>query len=201
MKAVYYHADSHFAWGGSPGDVYKKHAARFKEQCHKYGMQVVHLTCDGHPQWGDENYSFPLDPKNIVANREEAFVAFLEKAPDGWYWFAEPDFLQHHPMEDPKDCDAVFLFRGGDAVPMTPSWRMATPKALPVFVRLRDEMRKAKGKDWHGDSAAFTVVWHEMKKPSGKTIQYLGCKIEFRKFGNYVKPGLITTNLLGMRKL
>lgn len=201
MKAVYYHADSHFAWGGSPEKgAYKRLAMRFLAQCHKYGMQVVHLTCDGHEGWGDENHSYQLDPKNVVANREEAFCSFLEKAPHDWYWFAEPDFLQYEAMPEPKGCDAVFLYRGNDDVPMNPGWRQATPKALPLFHRLREAMREDHRKDWHGDSAAFTKVWHEMGKPTGKVSNYLGCSIEFRCFGNYVKPGKITSNPMGMRK-
>lgn len=200
MKAVYYHADSHLAWGGSPEkDAYKRLAQRFLAQCHQFGMQVVHLTCDGHEQWGDENYSYPLDPKNVVANREEVFCNFLETAPDGWYWFAEPDFLQFAQMEEPKGCDAVFLYRGNDGVPLNPAWRMATPKALPVFHRLREAMRAEPRKDWHGDSDAFTKVWHEMGKPT-KNLEYLGVKIEIRCFGLYVKPGKITCNPMGMRK-
>lgn len=199
MKAVYYHADSHFPWGDRPGDVYAKLADKFKKQCHEHGLQVVHLTCDGFPGWGDENHSFPLDPKNIVANREEAFTSFLETAPEDWYWFTEPDCEILGRIPTPT-CDAVFLYRKGDGVPMTPSWRMARPKALPVFKALRDAMREDHRKDWHGDSAAFTKVWNEMGRPTER-VEYLGVKIRFWDFAEFAKPGRYTRNLMGRSKL
>lgn len=201
MKAVFYHADSHLAWGGKPPQHgYKKLAERFVEQCHKHGMRVVHLTCDGHPIWGDEGESFALDPKNIVANREEVFTAFLEKAPDDWYWFCEPDFCILTELPKPKHGDAVFLYRQGDDVPMCPAFRMATPRALPIFVALREAMRADKRKDWHGDSAAFTNVWCQMGKPGIGQHEFQNVRFEMWKYGDFVKPGKFTRNRFGPSK-
>lgn len=201
MKAVYYHADSHMAWGGNPPPSgYQKLAERFNDQCHRHGIQTVHLTCDGQPGWGDENRSFPLDPRNIVANREEAFTAYLETAEPGeWYWFCEPDFQILQPFSPPGDCDAVFLFRQHDDVPMCPAWRLATTKALPVYQRLREAMRADPRKDWHGDSAAFTKVWKEMGKPEIKA-EYLGVKIRMWRYPDFIKPGKYTSNKFGKAK-
>ena len=199
MKAVYYHADSHFPWGGHPGNVYAELAAQFKAQCHEYGMQVVHLTCDGFPGWGDENHSYPLDPKNIVANREEAFCSFLESAPEDWYWFTEPDCVILRAIPSPAG-DAVFLYRKNDGVPMNPGWRMATPKALPVFKALRDALRLDPRKDWHGDSGAFNATYKVMGEPKDR-VKFLGVDIRFWDFADFVKPGKYTMNQMGPRKL
>lgn len=201
MRAVFYHADAHMAWGGKPPKGgYKKLADRFVGQCHAKGMQVTHLTCDGHPVWADEGFSYPLDPKNVVANREEAFTSFLETAPDDWYWFVEPDFQILLDLPQPKDCDAVFLYRPGDDVPMCPAFRMATPKALPIFQALREAMRADHRKDWHGDSAAFTKVWGEMGKPQLGRHEWLGVGYEMWKYANFVKPGGFTRNHFGTGK-
>jgi hypothetical protein len=61
-------------------------------------------------------------------------------------------------------------------------------------------MRAEKRKDWHGDSAAFTKVWEDMGKPGVGRTEYLGLRIEFRKYGDYIKPGKYTSNKLGPSK-
>lgn len=201
MKAVYYHADSRFAWGDiPPAGLYRGLAERFRTQCNANGMSVVHLTCEGFPGWGDENVFLPLDPKNVVANREEAFSAFLETAPDDFYWFAEPD-MEILRMFPAPACDATFLYRPNDDVPVSPGWRIARPKALPIFHETRDSLRADGRKEWHGDSAAMTALWERMGRPTTGRLQYAGCSVELRNFSDYVKPGLYTKNLKGKSKL
>ncbi len=194
MKAVIYHADSHFAWGSKPGDFYKHLFGRLR-----FEMPVIHLTCVGHPIWGDEGLHFDLDPKNVVANREECFAGFLEYAPDDVYWFTEPDCEILHPFPALKK-DAAFLYRPGDDVPMTPSWRLARPKAFPLFDLFREEMRKDHRKDWHGDSAALTASWKRLGSPQ-EDFEYQGLQVEMRPYADYVKPGRYTKNNLGQKKL
>jgi len=192
MKAVVYHADATFCFGGDVGDVYERLFVRFREMCHKYGMQVIHLSTEGHPGWGDENHRYAhLDPKNVTLNREECFTTFLESAPEDVYWFTEPDYVIKQ-MWPELDADCAMLYRPGDDVPMTPSWRMATTKAVPFFRRLRDTFRglvprPGVGFDWHGDSWAFTQVWREMGCPAKRT-EYLGLDIDFRPYADYIKP-------------
>jgi len=191
LIAVVYHADATFCFGGAAGDVYERLFKRFREMCNKHEIPVVHLSTEGHPGWGDENHRYGnLDPKNVVLNREECFTKFLECAPDDVYWFTEPDYVIKQ-MWPALDGDCAMLYRPDDGVPMTPSWRMATPKALPFFVKLRDTLRELKphpgvGFDWHGDSWAFTNVWKEMGSPKGRA-NYLGLDIEFRAYKDYVK--------------
>jgi hypothetical protein len=206
MKAVVYHADAKFAWGDPVGNLYARLFERFRKQCNDYGMELIHLTIEGHPGWGDRTLHFDgLDAKNVVLNREECFSGFLERAEDDVYWFAEPDFeiLQMWPA---LTADCALLYRDGDSVAMNPAWRMATPKALPLFLKLRDtlravEVRPGVGHDWHGDSEAFTRVWKDMGKPT-KEAEYLGVKIEFRPYSNYVKgEPKFTRNYFGKKKL
>lgn len=194
MKAVVYHADAHFAWGGSVGDLYKRLFSKFVAQCHAHDIPVVHLTLDGHPGWGDETIRYPqLVPANVMLNREECFSAFLESAPDDVYWFCEPDY-EIVKMWPKLTTDCAMLYRDGDSVPMNPAWRMARPKALPFFLKLRDTYRaltptRGVGFDWHGDSWAFTKVWKNMGSPKGYgLVKYLGVEIEFRDYADYIKP-------------
>jgi len=205
MRAVVYHADARFAWGGDVGDLYERLMVRFVEMCHKNGMDVVHLSVEGHPGWGDENHRYAnLDPRNIVLNREECFTIFLETAPNDVYWFTEPDHLITK-MWPGLEADCAMLYRNGDAVPMCPAWRMATPKALPFFRKLRDTLRSLEpssgvGFDWHGDSWAFTKVWGDMGKPK-KRANYLGVDVEFRNYADYIKPlGTYGKNYFGKSK-
>jgi len=206
MKAVVYHADAHFAWGGKPGNLYKMLFGKFMEMCHKHGIQVVHLTLQGHPGWGDENrHAEGLDPANVVLNRELCFTDYLETAPEGVYWFAEPDYRISN-MWPALEADMAICYRPKDNVPMCPAWRMATPAALPVFRKLRDTLLSLKpspgiGFDWHGDSWAFTKIWHEMGCPKDRA-NYLGVEIEFRNYEDYLKPkNTYGRNYFGKSKL
>jgi hypothetical protein len=206
VKAVVYHADASFAWGGSVGDLYKQLFERFRKQCNDFGMELIHLTLEGEPGWGDRNIHYSgLDQKNVVLNREECFTRFLETAEDEVYWFAEPD-IEIIQMWPPLTADCAMLYRAGDAVAMNPAWRMATPKALPFFTKLREELRAVEirpgvGHDWHGDSAAFTKVWKDMGKPTERA-NYLGVEIEFRNYSHYIKgEPKFTRNHFGKKKL
>lgn len=189
MKAVVYHADSHFAWGDPVTGVYEPLFREFVKMCHRYDMQVVHLTLKGFPGWGDENRFFgSYDPKNVMANREVCFTEFLRRAPEDVYWFTEPDYRIAR-MWPPLEADCAMLFRRGDAVPMTPSWRLATPQALPFFLELRDRvLNSGYPLDWHCDSAGATSLWKDMGRPeTGYIVEYQGVEISFRDYSDYIK--------------
>lgn len=207
MQAVIYHADAEFAWGGAVKDTYKRLCADFRKQCNGMGMKLIHLTLDGHPGWGDLNFHYDgLDPKNVVLNREECFVRFLETAPDDVYWFCEPDYkiVQMWPL---LKTDCAMIYRAWDAVPMCPAWRMATKKALPFFTLLRDTLRAVKvrpgvGHDWHGDSEAFTKVWEQMSRPTVGITTFKGMSFEFRAYTDYIKgTNKYSRNYMGKRKM
>lgn len=188
MKAVVYHADADFAWGGSVGDIYKEIFPHFVKACNSFGLEVIHLTVDGHGGWGDSNYFYDLDPKNVVFNREEVFTDFLaNKAEDGeQYLFTEPDTRIIKPIPSLAS-DLALLYRA-DGVQITPAWKLATTKALPMFELFRDEMRNQERKDWHGDSVAYTNVWQKMGEPkTGKRFNYLGVDVEMRDYRSYIK--------------
>jgi len=203
---VVYHADARFAWGDAVGDTYSRLFAAFRNQCKRFGMKVIHLTLEGHPGWGDESIHYGgLDSRYVVLNREECFTQFLETASDEVYWFCEPD-MEILAMWPKLKADCAMLYRHGDAVPMCPAWRMATPKALPLFVKLRDTLREViprpgVGHDWHGDSEAFTRVWKDMGKPTDRTT-YLGVDVEFRNYSHYIKGDpKFTRNYFGKNKM
>lgn len=206
MKAVVYHADAKFAWGDSVGNTYKLLFGAFRKQCNKFGMPLVHLTLDGQPGWGDENRFYPgLDQRNVVLNREECFSQYLEEA-DDVCWFCEPDMLIKQ-MWPELVTDCAMVYRPNDDVPMCPAWRMATKKALPFFIKLRDTLRSVEtrpgvGHDWHGDSEAFTKVWNEMGCPKVGKHEFMGLSFEFRKYEDYIKGSeKFTRNYFGKRKL
>lgn len=188
MKAVFFHADAHFPDGKPVGDIYRRLAVGFKRNCQKFGLKTVHLTLEGHEGWGDETiFLSGLDPRNIMLNREIAFCDFLEKAPEDVYWFTEPDYRIWRPWPKLK-ADVALLYRVDD-VPINPAWRMATKKALPLFRLFLEETKKVElrpgvGWDWHCDSEGFRAVWARM----GKADEFLGIKIEWRPFEDYIKP-------------
>lgn len=198
MKAVVYHADSHREWQENPGDLYKALFASFRVHCHKFGIQLIHLTLDGFPGWGDENISYSgYNPHDIVYNRELIFAKFLEDAPEGVYWFTETDYRIQQMWPELK-ADAAFLYRPGDSVPMTPSWRMATKRALPIFQELAERIQKVEitpytgrpgwvGRDWHCDSEAFNGLYKDMGKPGLGVHEYKGVSFEMREYQDYVK--------------
>lgn len=183
MKAVIYHADGAIARKFQPG-TYERLFAGFKENVHKFGMELIHITLEGHPGWGDQNIHIKGDPEHIVYNREIAFTGFLQHAPDDTYWFTEPDARLHTPMPD-LDGDLALL-RRNDVIAISPWWRLARPSALLFFQEVIEHFDPAQ-KDWHGDSWAFVKMWELMGRPDiGSTI-YKGLKIELRDYNLYTK--------------
>jgi hypothetical protein len=186
MKAVIYHADGPIA-KNFPPDTYCKLFEGFKKNAAEFGLDTIHLTLEGHPGWGDENYYFPnLDPADIVYNREICFIEFLKSAPDDVYWFSEPD-SRIAEMWPPLEGDIAML-RRQDEVAITPAWRLARPSALPIF-EMALERFDTNQKLWHGDSVAFRQLWLDFNQPDIGHFEYNGTKIELRNYSDYCRVG------------
>jgi hypothetical protein len=184
MKAVIYHADGPMA-ENFPPDTYRKLFEGFKKNVSLFGLSTIHLTLEGHPGWGDENYYFPnLDPVNVVYNREICFVEFLKTAPDDVYWFTEPD-SRIAEMWPPLAGDLALL-RRQDLVAINPAWRLARPSALPIFEMVLQHFDLDR-KSWHGDSVAFRQLWLDFGQPNIGHLEHSGVKIELRNYNDYCK--------------
>lgn len=182
MKAVLYHANASVA-DDYPDNTYEILFKDFVHNAHQFGMDVVHVTVNGHPGWGDENFYIDADAQHIVYNREIGFIDFLRQAdPTEVYWFTEPDsrIYRNWPALEGDLC----VLRRSDPVAINPSWRMARTSALPWFeevLTLFDLERKT----WHGDSVAFAGIWHRMGRPEVGRHVYHGMDIELRPFKQY----------------
>ena len=97
FKAVIYHATTNFRdlfpKGGSlPDDLYEQLFKGVKRALRRFRVPLVHLSVEGHPGWGDENYFFKGEPEQIVYNRELFFAQFLrQQNRDDVFWLTEPD--------------------------------------------------------------------------------------------------------------
>lgn len=185
MKAVIYHADGPIA-KNFPENSYKKLFQGFRENAAKFGISTIHLTLEGHPGWGDENYFYPGDPADIVYNREVCFIKFLKQAKDDVYWFTEPDSRIIKLW--PELTTDVAMLRRQDSVAINPAWRMARPNAIPFFERILENFELSQ-KTWHGDSYAMIRTWEQMNKPDEGIHEFLGLKIELRKYKEYSTKG------------
>ena len=184
MKAVVYHADAKIADRyGYPANAYQILFRDFVKNAHAFGMDVVHVTVDGHPGWGDENFFIDADPEHVVYNREVGFIEFLRQAdPEEVYWLTEPDsrIYRNWPALEGDLC----VLRRSDPVAINPSWRMARTTALPWFQEILT-LFDLERRDWHGDSVAFAEMWKRMGRPEVGRHIYNGLDIELRPFKQY----------------
>ena len=197
MKAVIYHATVNFKQfqpdsQDYPDDIYETLFQGARENLNKFGIPLIHLTVNGHPGWGDENYYFDGDAQNVVYNRERFFADFLrDRDRSEVYWLTEPDArLMRDFPELPQDCDLSIL-RRQDVIALSPWWRLARSTAVPFF----DEAVKYFDSDkltWHGDSWAYRRMWENMGSPDigmeHAYVDYNGMKIELRHYNNYSNP-------------
>ena len=181
MKAVVYHTDGPIAKKFPPG-LYQGLFAKLKENLNSFGIDLVHITCKGHPGWGNENFYIEADPEHIVYNREIGFIEFLRTAADDVYWFTEPD--ARLVAEMPPLQGDLALLRRNDSVAITPWWRLARPTALPFFEEVLTHFNMDH-KTWHGDSYAFVGIWNAMGRPDQGFLEYKGLKIELRDYSVY----------------
>lgn len=194
MKAVFWHADASRPDNMPVDDDYRLIITDFVKHLKSHNIDVIHLTAKYHEQLAYTCIRYDLNPAEVVASREEAFTEFLAMSAEEneTYWFTEPDIRILKPI--PKlTTDCAMLYRPNDDVPMTPAWRLATRKAMELFIDLRNAMRDDPRKDWHGDSAAFTKIWKKMGQPRDGVVQYKGVSIEMRPYREYVKGTPIYT--------
>jgi len=183
MKAVIYHADGPMAKNYPPG-LYENIFRGFVRNAHDFGMEVIHLTVDGHPNWGDTSFSIKADPVDIVYNREIAWLEFLKQSdPNEIYWLTEPD-ARIAQLWPELSCDLCLLIRGNDGVRITPSWRMARRSCVPFFEEVLGYFDTG-AKTWHGDSTAFVRMWHAMGCPGIGHTQYKGLTVDLRNYKEY----------------
>ena len=98
MKAVIYHANTKALWD-QPPDLYETIFKWHKAHLNKRGVELIHLTTEGHEGWGDINYHFHGNPEEPMYNREVFFTRFLrDYADNGIYWFTEPDVFIVKPF-------------------------------------------------------------------------------------------------------
>ncbi len=185
MKAVIYHADAHRAkkWSYLP---YKDLIAGMKENLNSYGIEMIHLTLEGFPGWGDINYYYPGVPDQITYNREVCFANFLKnQSEDGeQYWFTEADVRLRNPFPLlGDDVDASFVVSLVESR-FIPTWRLAKKSAAPIFEEAVSHYTTLK--NWDGDTPTWARMYSEMGSPSDNAVvSYKGLTVETRAYKPY----------------
>jgi hypothetical protein len=183
MKAVIYHADGPIA-EKYPAGLYKNLFQGFVDNAHSFNIDVVHLTINDHPSWGDQVFRIEASSENIVYNREIAWLEFLKQSdPNETYWLTEPD-ARINELWPPLDCDLALLIRRGDPVRITPSWRIARKSSVKFFEDIVEYFDND-NKIWHGDSTAFVRAWNSMGQPDIGRVNYKGINIDLRNYKEY----------------
>jgi hypothetical protein len=186
MKAVIYHADAHRARKWSHFS-YEGLIKGMKENLNSYGIELIHLTLDGFPGYGDTNFFYPdLNPEEIIYNREVCFTKFLKHhAEDNeQYWFTEADVRLRNPFPLLKEgVDAAFVVAFTEQR-FLPTWRLAKKSATPIF---EEALSKFTGlKKWDGDSEAWAEVYIAVGRPGdNQQISYNNMRFETRQYKPY----------------
>jgi hypothetical protein len=184
MKAVVYHADSYIA-ERFQSNIYKHLFKQLKENLHTFNVELIHLTLNGHEGWGDQNYFFDGDPKNITYNREYCFVDFLKTCPEDTYWFTEPD-TRINNMFPMLSGDLALLMRATPGNPIPPAWRLAKKSALPFFEEILECLDQTQKGWWEVDTAAFEKMAERMGNPKELgQFNYNNMDIELRNYKHY----------------
>jgi hypothetical protein len=184
MKVVIYHAEANVAKKRRPG-IYKELTALLKKNVNSFGFPLIHLTTAGHEGWGDENYFYDLDPKEINYNRELCYIDFLKNSANDTdvYWFTEPDW-RINQLFPPLENDIDFLLRDDNA-PLHPGWRLAKRSALPVFEEtLKCYDISPDQKIWGGDSTGLRNLYDNFGRPTD-TFKAVGCSVGLRYYKEY----------------
>ena len=193
FKAVIYHATTNFRdlfpKGGSlPDDLYEQLFQGVKRALRRFRVPLVHLSVEGHPDWGDENYFFEGEPEQIVYNRELFFAQFLrQQNRDDVFWLTEPDHRMVRRFPGLADDIDLCLLRRDDEVAITPCWKLARSTAAPFFEEACSYFDAPEGKHWHGDSFAYIRLWENMGRPDleDSPVEYNGMRIELRPYRDY----------------
>lgn len=184
MKAVVYHADAPLITSRYPKDTYKNLLIGLRKNCNDFDIPLVHITINGHQGYGDENIFVDADPNDIVWNREQFFIEYLENTdPNETYYFTEPD-SRINRMFPPLTTDLAMLYRGTEPR-ITPAWRLAKTTALPIFKKAFSLYETSK-KHWNTDCGAWSSMWNVIGEPrSGDIVSYNNLTIELRDYKTY----------------
>jgi hypothetical protein len=185
MKAVIYHADDLRA--ERYGFNYEKLISGMKENLNSYGIELIYLTLEGCPGYGDVNYFYSnLIPGEITYNREVCFTDFLKnKAEDNeQYWFSEADVRLRNPFPLlEENIDAAFVVNTLEKR-FIPPWRLAKKSAAKIFAQALSYYTTLKG--WDGDTESWGQLYREMGHPEvGTVISYNDLQIESRPYKPY----------------
>lgn len=193
LHVVFYHTTAPNLVHAIPPDTYEKICKWFVKQCHEWRFDVTHLTCSRDEKYTDDAIVMKGEPKDIVKNREYAFVEFLEvfAKEKQVYLFTEPDlkFLAYFP-DLPPTCDIALLYRHKDTPHISPAWRLCRKSALPFFQMIESEIIHTVNPDWHGDSIALNEIWKKMERKANLPREYFefgGLHYQFRSFEDYIK--------------
>lgn len=182
MKAVIYHADGKLSHK-YPEDTYKKLILGLKENCHQFGIPLIHLTLNGFEGLGDENHFYEGNPDEIIYNREKCFIDFLKKAPDDVYWFTEPDsrLINEFPV---LETDLAMLIRVSEKR-LNAAWRLAKPSAVSFFEEAFSHYDMTR-KEWDGDTSGYVKMYELMGNPEKEGIyNYKNLTIDLRNYKQY----------------
>ena len=185
MKAVIYHADADRAKKHSHLP-YKDLIIGMKENLNSYGIELIHLTLEGFPGYGDANFFYSGIPNEIIYNREVCFTDFLRnKAEDNeQYWFSEADVRLRNPFPLlEENVDAAFVVNTIEKR-FIPPWRLAKKSAAKIFEQALSYYTTMK--DWDGDTESWGQLYREMGYPEvGTVISYNNLQIESRPYKHY----------------
>jgi len=196
MKAVIYHADaprantprtytigfqtrfSHFS--------YKDLIIGLKENLNSYGIELIHLTLDGFPGYGDLNFFYPGNPDEIIYNREVCFTEFLKNQAEAHeqYWFTEADVRLRNPFPLLEQGVDAALIVAPSEKRFLPTWRLAKKSAAPIFEEAVAEFGSLK--HWDGDTEAWGKVYLTAGSPGeNQQITHNGMCLETRAYKLY----------------
>lgn len=182
MKAVVYHADASKA-SEFAKDTYYLLFQGLRRNLNNFNIPLIHLTINGFSGWGDENYFFEGDPKDIVYNREQFFIEFLKNSDNNeTYWFTEPD-SRLITLFPELTTDIALLYRNREPH-ITPSWRLSKKSGLPFFEEVFSYYDLQK-KSWDGDSFGYQKIWNVLGNPVTGKLNYKNYSIEFRNYKEY----------------
>ena len=185
MKAVIYHADASRAKKHSHLP-YKELIAGMKENLNSYGIELIHLTLEGFPGYGDTNFFYTGIPDEVIYNREVCFTEFLKNHAEDHeqYWFTEADVRLRNPFPLlAEGVDAAFITALSEKR-FLPTWRLARKSAAPIF----EEALAGFGslKQWDGDTEAWGKVYLAVGSPDvNQQIVYNNMCFETRPYKHY----------------
>lgn len=170
-------------------DLYKKLWPIMKKSVNDLGHELVHITDDHTPCWGDSAFRIELDPSTTIYSRDVAWLAYLASLKDREQaCMIEPDTILVRDIPPiKKGCNMVLLQRPQSY--MAGWFKLATKLAMPFYRQviknydgLPEEM-----KVFHGDIRALhrTIGIGDHEKAERIPMEACGVKIEVRNWYQY----------------